>query len=109
MGCGYVSGGSLSRPFTNVTLEILGHGASNGTLLSASDQTKALVDSYTQLKVSFTTPHTNSFVVIWFGGHLAKSSFWNTLTDEYKAPGAGRCIRLLIPRAAHRRRCWFDR
>lgn len=89
ISCGYLSSGSIvSSPCTGVTLTILGHGASNGTLLSSANQTAALVDSYTQMKVSFTTAQANSFVVIWVGGHLAKTSFWNSLTDAYKAPGA---------------------
>ncbi|HVJ98935.1 MAG TPA: hypothetical protein VNC41_19075, partial [Acidimicrobiia bacterium] len=79
MSCGYVN--NLNN-FVAVScdaqaLAILGRGASNGTLLSAANQTAAGVDSFTQLKISFTTPQPNMFIAIWVGGHLAKTSFWN--------------------------------
>ena len=89
ISCGYYNGTAVvSSPCTGITLTVLGHGGSNGTLLSGANQTAALVDSYTQLKIDFHTTQPDSFVVIWTGGHLAKSSFWNTLTDTYKAEGA---------------------
>ena len=89
ISCGYVSGGSTGlKPMHGCVAADPRPDGSNGSLLAAGDQVAPLVDSYTQMKVSFNTTQPNSFVVIWFGGHLAKTSVWNSLTDAYKAPGA---------------------
>src|SRR5262249_48966231 len=64
-----------------------GHGDNNKNLLAPADQT-VKTNSFSQLQVSFSTSFADSFVAIWVGGHLAKTSFWDGLSDSYAGQGA---------------------
>jgi len=88
ISCGHISGGVLvADGCTGVSLDVLGHGDSNKNLLAAADQTSK-TDSFTQMQISFTTSFADSFVAVWVGGHLAKTSFWDGLSDSYAGQGA---------------------
>ena len=79
ISCGAVIGGVFTTgQCSGVSIEILGHGASNGSLLPAGDQQGPPTDDdFVQMKVSYTTLAPSTFVAIWVGGHLAKASYWN--------------------------------
>jgi hypothetical protein len=90
ISCGTIGGTKQNPTFTtgtcsNVGITILGHGDSNKDLLPTSQQ-QGVPDSeeFVQMRVDYTTP-ANTYVAIWVGGHLAKSSYWNepeTITNS---------------------------
>ncbi|MBN1147361.1 MAG: hypothetical protein JXA78_08895, partial [Anaerolineales bacterium] len=72
----------------DISIEILGHSASNGALLPEQEGPPS-VDDFVQMKVSYNTTRPDTMVAIWVGAHLAKEFYWDNVSDPaFQAKGA---------------------